>query len=157
MYVEKKRLSSINGAGKTGQSHAKEWDWTTISTSCCCSVTQSCLTLCDPIGCSTPGLLVPHHLPKSAQVHVHCIGDVILPSHPLMPFSPSTLNLSQHQGLFQWVNCSHQMTKMLGASASTLSVLPMSIQCWLLRIDWFDLLALQGTLRSLLQHYSVKA
>ena len=50
---------------------------------------------------STEGLPVPHHLLEFAQVHVHCIGDAIQPSHMLMPFSPSALNLSQHQGLFQ--------------------------------------------------------
>ena len=80
-------------------------------TLCCCPVTQSCPTLCDPTDCSTPGLPVPHHLLKFAQVHVHCIGDVIQPSHPLMPSSPSALNLSQHRRLFQWLSCSHQMTK----------------------------------------------
>ena len=53
------------------------------------------------------------HLPKFAQVHVHCIGDAIQPSHPLLPSSPSALNCSQHQGLFQWVSCLHQMTKIL--------------------------------------------
>ena len=78
---------------------------------CCCPVTQSCPTLCDPTDCSTPGLPVPHHLLKFAQVHVHCIGDVIQPSHPLMPSSPSALNLYQHRRLFQWLSCSHQMTK----------------------------------------------
>ena len=67
----------------------------------CCSVAQSCLTLCDPMDCSTPGLSIPHHLPKFAQVHVHCISDPIQASHPLMPSSPSAFNLSQHQGLFQ--------------------------------------------------------
>ena len=67
---------------------------------CCCSVAQSCPTLCCPRDCRMPGLPVPHHLPKFAQVHVHCTGDAIQPSHPLMPFSPSALNLSQHQGLF---------------------------------------------------------
>ena len=56
---------------------------------------------------------VPHHLSKFAQVHVHCIGDAIQPSYPLTPSSPSALNLSQHQGLFQTVSCSHQMTKIL--------------------------------------------
>ena len=61
----------------------------------------SCLTLGNHMDCSTPGLPVPHHLPKFAEVHVHCIGDVIQPSHPLMPSSPSVLSLSQHQGLFQ--------------------------------------------------------
>ena len=62
--------------------------------------------------CSMPGLPVPHSLPKFAQVHVHCIGDAVQLSYPLMP-SPSALNLFQHQGLFQWVDCSHQMTKIL--------------------------------------------
>ena len=63
--------------------------------------------------CSLLGLLVPHHLLEFAQVHVHCIFDAIQPSHPLMPSSPSALNLSQHQGLFQWVVCLHQMTEIL--------------------------------------------
>ena len=69
-----------------------------------------CLTLSDPMDCSTPGLPVPHHLLKSSQVHVHCISDVIQSSHPLMPSSPA-LNLSQHQGLFQWVDCLHPVTE----------------------------------------------
>ena len=68
---------------------------------CCCSVVQSCLTLCNPMDCSMPSLLVPHHLLEFAQVHVCCISDVVQPSHPLMPSSPSALNLSQHQELFQ--------------------------------------------------------
>ena len=68
---------------------------------CCCSVTQLCPALCDPMDCSTPGLPVPHHLPGFAQGHVHCIGDAIQPSHPLIPSSPSALSLSQHQVLFQ--------------------------------------------------------
>ena len=67
---------------------------------CCCSVAQSCPTLCNPMDCSMPGLSVPYHLPKFAQVLVHCISDAIQPSHPLMPSSPA-LNLSRHQGLFQ--------------------------------------------------------
>ena len=67
----------------------------------CCSVTQSCLTLCDPMDCSMPGLPVSHHLLEFAQVDVHCIGDAVQPSHPLTPSSPSALNLCQHQGLFQ--------------------------------------------------------
>ena len=69
--------------------------------------------LCNIVGCSIPGLSVPHHLPKFAQVQVHCIGDAIQPSLPLKTSSPSALNLSQHQGFFQSVSCSHQMTKIL--------------------------------------------
>ena len=71
----------------------------------CCSVTLSGLTLCSPMDCSTLGLTVPHHLLKFAQVHVPCISDAIQPSHPLAPSSPSSLNLSQHQRLFQRVGC----------------------------------------------------
>ena len=65
------------------------------------SVTQSCLTLCDCMHCSTPGLPVQHQLPELTQTHVHCVGDATQLSHPLLSPSPSALNLSQHQGLFQ--------------------------------------------------------
>ena len=81
--------------------------------SCCCSVSQSRLTLCDPIDWSTPGLPVPHPLPESAQVHAHYICDAVQTSHPLTPFSPSSLHLSEHQDLFQWVPSLNQMTKIL--------------------------------------------
>ena len=67
----------------------------------CCSVTQSCLTLCDPMDCSTTGFPVLYHLPEFAQTHVHRVGDAIQPSHPLLSPSPPAFNLSQHQGLFQ--------------------------------------------------------
>ena len=63
--------------------------------------------------CSTPVLSVHHHFLKFAQAHVHCIGDAIQPSHPLMTSSPSALNLSQHQGLSQWLIYSQQMTKIM--------------------------------------------
>ena len=76
-------------------------------------ITQSCLTLFDPMDCSTAGLPVPQHLPGIAQVHIHCIGEGVQPSHPLKPSSPSALNLSQDQGLFHRVICSHQMTIIL--------------------------------------------
>jgi len=75
---------------------------------CCCSVTQSYLTLCDPMDCSTPGLPVPHHLAEFHQVHIHCIGDAIQLSNPLTLPTPA-LSLSQHQGLFQRVSCLHQV------------------------------------------------
>ena len=66
----------------------------------CCSVAQSCLTLCDPLDCRGPGLPVLHHLPEFAQNHVHRVSDVIQPSHLLLPSSPPCLNLSQHRDLF---------------------------------------------------------
>ena len=77
------------------------------------SVTQSCPTLCDPMHCSTPGFPVHHQLPELAQTHVHRVSDAIQPSRPLLPPSPLALNLSQHQGLFQWVSSSHQVDKVL--------------------------------------------
>ena len=66
-----------------------------------------------PMDCRLCGLAVPRHLLEFAQVHVYCSGGAIQPSHPLMPSSPPALNLSQHQGLFQSVGCSHQVTKIL--------------------------------------------
>ena len=77
------------------------------------SVAQSCLTLCNPMDCSTPGLPVHHQLPDLAQTDVHLVGDAIKSFHPLSSPSPPTFNLSQHQGLFQWVNSSHEVVKVL--------------------------------------------
>ena len=74
-------------------------------------VAQSCPTLCNPMGCSTPDLPVHHQLPEFTQTHVHWVGDAIQPSHPLLSPSPPTFSLSQHQGLFQWVSSSHQVAK----------------------------------------------
>ena len=68
--------------------------------SCCCLVTESCPSLCDPIDYSTPGFLVLHYLLEFAQTHVHQVSDAIQPSQPLLPPSPPALNLSQHQGVF---------------------------------------------------------
>ena len=77
------------------------------------SVAQSCLSLCDPMDCSTPGLLIHHQLPDFTQTHVHWVSNAIQPSCPLLSPSPSTFNLSQHQGLSQWVSSSHQVAKVL--------------------------------------------
>ena len=77
------------------------------------SVAQSCLTLCDPMNHSTPGLPVHHKLLESTQTHVHGVGDAIQPSHPLSSPSPPAPNPSQHQGLFQWVNSLHEVAKVL--------------------------------------------
>ena len=79
----------------------------------CCLVAQSCLTLCNPMDCSTPGFHVLHYLLELAQTHVHWVSDAIQPSHPLSSPSPPTFNLSQHQGLFQWVDPLHRVAKVL--------------------------------------------
>ena len=85
-----------------------------LSVNChCYSVTKLCLTLCDPRDCTMPGFPVLHYLPEFAQTHVHWISDAIQPSHLLSSPSPSTYTLSQHQGLFQWVDSSHQVVKVL--------------------------------------------
>ena len=80
---------------------------------CISSVAQSCLTLCDSMDCSTPGLPVHHQLPELPQTHVHWVSDAILPSHPLSSPSPATFILSQSQGLFQCVSSLLQMAKVL--------------------------------------------
>ena len=77
------------------------------------SVTQSCLTLCDPVNCSMPGLPVHHQVLESTQNHVHWVNDAIQPSHPLSSPSSPALSLSQHQGFFQWVSSLHQVAKVL--------------------------------------------
>ena len=77
------------------------------------SSVQSCPTLCDPMNRSTPGLPVHHQLLESTQTHVHRVGDAIQPSHPLLSPSPPAPNSSQHQGLCQWVNSSHEVAKIL--------------------------------------------
>ena len=85
-----------------------------IFISCWCnSVTQSCLTLCDPMDCSTLSFPVHHQLPELAQTHDHWVSDAIQPSHPLLPPSLLPFNLSQHQGLLQWVSSLHQVAKVL--------------------------------------------
>ena len=77
------------------------------------SVVQSYPTLCDPMNLSTPGLPVHHQLPEFTQTHVHRVGDAIQPSHSLSSPSPLAPNPSQHQSLFQWVNSSHEVAKVL--------------------------------------------
>ena len=116
------------------------------------SVAQSCPTLCDHMNRSMPDLLVHHQLLEITQTHVHWDGDDIQPSHPATVPSSPALNLSQHQGLFQWVNASHLVAKVL-VSVST-SVLPMYTQDWFIRLDWMELPAVQGTLKSLFQYYN---
>ena len=119
-------------------------------------VTQSCLTLCDPMNRSTPGLPVHHQLPEFTQTHVHWVGDAIQPSHPLSSPSPPALNLSLHQGLFKWVSSLHQVAKVLEFQLQHQSFNEHPGLIYF-RIDWLDLLAVQGTPKSLLQHHSSKA
>ena len=115
----------------------------------------SCVTLCDPMDCSTPDLPVHHQLLEVTQTHVHWVGDAIQPSHPLSSPSPPASSLSQYQGLFHWVASSHQVAKVLELS---FSISPSNEHPELIsfRMDWLDLLAVQETLKSLLQHHSSK-
>ena len=87
--------------------------WFSISSFQFSSVAQLCPILCDPMNCSTPVLPVHHQLPEFTQTHVHRVGDAIQPSHPLSSPSPPAPNPSQHQGLFQCVNSSHEVAKVL--------------------------------------------
>ena len=124
---------------------------------CYCLVTKLYPALCDPPDCSTPASSVLYHFPESVQTAVHGVDDAIQQSHSLLPASPFAFNLSPHQGLFpvSWLFTSGGQN--IGASAST-TVLPMNIQGWFpLGLDWLDLLAIQETLKSLLQHHSSKA
>ena len=105
------------------------------------SVTQSCLTLCNTMNRSTPGLPVHHQLPEFTQTHVHQVGDAMQPSHPLSSPSPPALNLFQHQGLFKWVSLASG-GQSIGVSAST-SVPPMNIQDWS-PLGWTGWISLQS-------------
>ena len=120
------------------------------------SVAQLCLTLCDPLNYGTPGLPGHNQLPEFTQTHVHWVCDSIQPSHPLSSPSPPVLNLSQHQGFsnksalpIRWPKCWS-----FSFDISPSNEHPGRIS---FRMDWLDLPAVQGTLKSLLQHHSSKA
>ena len=108
------------------------------------------------MGCSTLGFPVHHQLLEFTQTHVHWVSDTIHPSHPLSSPSPPSFNLSQHQGLFKWVSSSHRWPKYWSL---IFNISPSNEHSGLIsfRMDWLDLLAVQGTLKSLLQHHSSKA
>ena len=121
-----------------------------------CSVTQSYLTLCDPMDCSTPGFPVLQHLPEFAQTHVHCVSDAIQPSHPmllllLLPSISPTIRVLSSELAFRirWPKY----------WSFSFSISPSNEYLGLIafRIDWFDLLAVPGTLKSLLHHHNSKA
>ena len=120
------------------------------------SAAQSCPTLCDPMDCSTPGFPIHHQLLELAQTHVHRVGDAIQPSHPLLSPSPPALNLSSIR-VFSNESVLHiRWTKCLSFS---FSISPFNEYSGLIsfRTDWLDLLAVKGTLKSLLQHHNSKA
>ena len=117
----------------------------------CCSVPKSCPALCNPMDCGTPSFPV-HHLLECVQIQVYWVSDATQPSHPLSSPSPA-FNLSQHQSLFQWVKSLHQVAKVLEFQLQHHSF-QWIFMIDFLRIDWFDLLVGQGTLKSLLQHNS---
>ena len=116
-------------------------------------VSQSCPALRNPMDGSTPGFPVHRQLPEPTQTHVYHVGDAIQPSHPLLSSSPPAFNLSQHQDLFQWVSTSIRWPKYWSFSYS---ISPSTKYSRLIsfRMDWLELLAVQGTLKSLLQHNS---
>ena len=120
------------------------------------SVAQLCLTLCDAMDHSMPGLPV-HQFQESTQTHLHWVGDAIQPSHPLSSPSPPAFSLFQHHGLFQWVSSSHQVAQVLEFQLQHQSFQWTPRRHIFFRMDWLDLLAVQGTLKSLLQHHSSKA
>ena len=140
--------------------NVKNGSWVNNSeTAICVSVQFShsvVSTLCDPMDCSMPGFRVHHQFPEFTQTHVHWIGDAIQPSHPLSSPSPSAFNHSQHQGFFKWVSFCIRWPKYYSFS---FSISPSNKESGLIsfRINWLDLLAVQGTLNRLLQHHSSKA
>ena len=123
---------------------------------CCCSVTKSCLILCDPMNCSTPGFPLLYCLLEFAHIHVHWVGDAIQPSHLLLPIYPLPSILlsirvfsSEFALCIRWPKC----------WSFNFSISPFSEYSGLIsfRMDWLDLLAVQGTLKSLLQHHNLEA
>ena len=120
------------------------------------SVAQSYPTLCDPMNCSMPGLPVHHKLSELTQTHAHQVGDAIRPSHPLSSPSPPAPNPSKHQVFSSESTLCMRWPKYCSFS---FSITPSNEHPGLIsfRIDWLDLLAVQGTLKSLLQHHSSKA
>ena len=109
------------------------------------SVTQSCLTLCDPIDCSRPDLPVQHQLPEFTQTQVHWVSDAIQPSHPLSSPSPPAFHFFQHQGVFKWVSSLHQVAEVL-----ELQLQHQSSQ-WIFRTDLLNMMSVlsSGVVRDL--------
>ena len=143
--------------------HSFSFSKTTLKNIKCLSLGSHCsvqllshVWLCDPMDCSMPGFPVHHQLPELTQTHVHWVSDAIQPSHPLSSPSHPTFNLSQHQGLFQWLSSSIMWPKYgsfsFSISSSNEYSGPISF-----RMDWLVLLAVQATLKSVLQNHNSKA
>ena len=120
------------------------------------SVAQLCLTLCDPMNCSTPGLPVHHQLPESTQTHVHRVSDAIQPSHPLLSPSPSALIFPSIR-VFSNESALHIRWPKYWSLSFNISSSNEHPGLISFRMDWLDFFAVQGTLKSLLQHHSSKA
>ena len=129
-------------------SHIQMWERDHKQGCCCCSVPQSCCTLCNPMDCSKPGFPVLHCLLEFAQTHIHWLNDAIQPSHPLLPPSPLVLSLYSIRVFSNESAFSLRWPKYwsFSFSISTSNEYSGLIS---FRIDWFDLLAVQGTLKSL--------
>ena len=148
MWLEGTSVSSLQ-SHSSFQKHSSLLLWNRKSSmNFCCSVTQFCPTHCDPIDCNTPGFPIHHHLPELAQTHFHWVNDAIQPSHPVSSPSPA-FDLSQHQGV---LNESVLHIRWPNYQSFSFNISPSSEYTGLIsfRMDWLDLLAAQGTLKSLL-------
>ena len=148
---------SLPGFSVHGILQVRILGWGTISSSRRASVhfsspDQLCPTLCDPTEHIMPGLPVHYQLPNFTQTHVHWVSGAIQPFHPLLSPSPPAFCLSQNRGLFKWVSSLNQVARILSIS---FNISPSNEHSGLIfRMDWLDSLAVQGTLKSLLQHHS---
>ena len=152
----KKEQSSYPHSSETRQKKQELQSHSQFSSVQFSSVAQSCPTLCNPMNRSMPGLPVHHQLPEFTQTNVHRVSDAIQPSHPRSSPSPPAPNPSQHQSL------SHQSTLRMRWPkywSFSFSIIPSKEIPGLIsfRIDWLDLLVVQGNLKSFLQHHSSKA
>ena len=127
LWVRKQRLKYLSKVTWLVRARIENRHFSLSSVQCSSSV--QCLTLCDPMDCSMPGLPVHHQLLEFTQTHVHWVSDAIQPSHSLSSPSPPALNLSQHQGLYKWVSSSHQVARVLESQLHH-----QSFQ-WIFRID----------------------
>ena len=150
------KLSNFCAKSVETFSHIEAWSLCVILSVQFSSVAQLCPTLCDPVDCCTPGIPVHCQLPEFTQTHVHWISNAIQPSHPLPSPSSPAFNLSQHLGLFSesalCIRWPEYWSFSFSMSPSNEHPGPISF-----RMDWLDLLAVQGTLKSLILHHSSKA